>query len=295
MTLMTGPELVGTAGTEVTDSQSSQETASVLSTGWTQMVSVMVDRRVMVVVGSIQSPQVWSGSTSVVGAGLAGTVVSQSAQAFSSVEVVGATGTLEVVDVQSSHGSSALVVEVRSAGLADVVVEAQSSQGSSVLEEVVVMGSTGLLEVVDDSQSAHEPSLSVVVEGETGTLEVVDDSQSAQEPSLSVVEGETGTLDVVVVSGHPPLGEVVVVVGATGAVVVVCSDHPPCAVVLVTGSTSIEELVESQSTQVSRACSFACMCLAWLAALTEPMTAAPAAAIVTALMVAKSSVLSSKN
>lgn len=265
MTLMTGPEVVGTAGTEVTDSQSSQETASVLSTGRTQMVSVTVDRRVMVVVGSIQSPQVWSGSTSVVGAGSAGTVVSQSAHVFSSVEVVGATGTLEVVDVQSSHGSSALVVVVRSAGFSDVVVEAQSSQGSSVLEVVVVMGSTGLLEVVDDSQSAQEPSLSVVV------------------------DGETGTLDVVVVSGHPPWGEVVVV-GATGAVVVVCSDHPPCAVVLVTGSTSIEELVESQSTQVSRACSFACMCLAWLAALTEPMTAAPAAAIVTALMVAKSSV-----
>ena len=58
MTLMTGAEVVGSAATEVTAFQSSQEAASVLSTGRTQMVSVMVDLRVIVSVGSGQSPQV---------------------------------------------------------------------------------------------------------------------------------------------------------------------------------------------------------------------------------------------
>ena len=117
----------------------------------------------------------------VVGTGSTGTVVSQSAHVFSSVEVAGALGTLEVVDVQSSHGSSALVVDVSSTGLSDVELEAQSSQDPSSVEVVVavVVGSTGLLEVVDDSQSAHESS-------------------------LSVVEGETDSLDVVVVFGQPP-------------------------------------------------------------------------------------------
>lgn len=220
----------------------------------TYLVAVFVDLRVTVVV--VSSPE--------------GPVVHST---HVSVFVVTASAGVEEVDSQSPQVT--VTVEVESSGLAGVVVVVQSTQGSPLLVDA---GSTGLVVVVvDDSQSAHGYAALVVVAESTGFVVVVVDSQSAQGSAelLEVVAGLTGlvvVVVVVVVSQSPQATADVVVAASTGFFVVV--------VVVVAAAA-----VEFQSPQVSRAtCSFWCMCLTWLEAETDPTTAAPAAAIVTALI-----------
>lgn len=178
-----------------------------------------------------------------------------------SVLVVAASTGVEDVDSQSPQVT--VTVEVESAGSTGVV---QSTQGSSLLVDA---GATGLVVVVvDDSQSAHGSAALVVVTASTGFVVVVVDSQSAQGSAalLEVVAGSTGLAVVVVVSQSSQATVDVVVAASTGFFVVVAE-------------------VVFQSPHVSRATwSFACMCLTWLEAETDPTTAAPAAAIVTALI-----------
>ena len=163
-----------------------------------------------------------------------------------------------------------------------VVVGSTAVSQSPQVAEAVVVGSTTAL-----SQSAQVSVL--VVAGSTGS-EVVVDSQSAQSmlDEELVVAGSTGVEELQ--SSQVNDLEVVaatelVVAGLTGVSLVVV------VVLVVFPSTGVLDVVETavafQSTQVSRAtcpCSLACMFFTWLEAETVVMTAAPAAAIVTAFI-----------
>jgi len=235
--------------------------------------------------------------------------------------VTGATGLLETaaaVDSQSSQVGAALVTGSTYLVLVTVdfivMVVVGSTQSTQVGSDEEAAGSTCLLVVlVDSSQSAHVGSAAAeVVAGSTGFLVVVvlDDSQSAH-GSVEVVAGSTFFVVVVVVvvldelQSSQVFSSEVVVTAAAGVVDVEGADHflvvevvvevvapstglvPHPVVVLVLSPSTGSTLVEFQSSQVSRAtllCSLACMFSTWLAAETDPITAAPAAAIVTALM-----------
>jgi hypothetical protein len=187
-------------------------------------------------------------------------------------------GSTTLLLVQSAQvWSSVLEAVAGSTGflLEEVLVDSdsQSAQvGSSVVE--VVAGSTVFLVVVDDEVQSSQVCSSVEVVTAPGTLLVVVERDGTFLVVVEVVAGSTG------LEPHPVLEPVLeeVVAGSTGL-----EPHPVVVLPPSTGST----LVEFQSTQLSRAtllCNLACMFSTWLEAETDPITAAPAAAIVTALM-----------
>jgi len=178
-------------------------------------------------------------------------VLSQSPHA--SVLVVVAAGSAEVAG-QSPHDSVLVVV---AAGSAEVA-------GQSPHASVLVVVAAGSAEVAGQS-----PHASVLVVVALGSAEVA--GQSPHDSVLVVVVAGSST-DAVAQSSQDSLTAASVVVGDAGPALL---DHSA-----VEGGGAV---VFQSPHASSRTWRRACICL-WLAAETEPQSAAPAAAIVTALM-----------